>query len=119
MTFGERLKKARKSKGLTQKELAEIVGIAKTTLGNYEINFREPNLLIFGKLVEVLDADANELLGRKKSDTYYSKDESGLISLYREMNQEGQEKIIDYIDDLKTSQKYKKDTPTGALSKEA
>lgn len=35
-SFSERLKELRKEAGLTQKELAEIVGVTRNTLTNYE-----------------------------------------------------------------------------------
>ena len=36
MTFGEKLKKHRKEKGMTQKQLAEAIGVGATTIINYE-----------------------------------------------------------------------------------
>jgi transcriptional regulator with XRE-family HTH domain len=40
-----------------------------------------------------------------------SEDEQRLLSLYRELNQEGQEKLIDYADDMVRSGKYIKSDP--------
>lgn len=44
-----------------------------------------------------------------------SKDEQQLLSLYRELNDEGREKLIDYADDLVTSGKYIKTDPSGLV----
>jgi len=46
-------------------------------------------------------------------------DEAKLIDCYRSVNEEGQEKIADYADDILSSGKYKKDTSYGVLRKEA
>ena len=44
--FSERLKELRLSSGLTQKEVAEKVGLTKNALGNFEAGIREPSLNI-------------------------------------------------------------------------
>ena len=62
MSFGERLRTARKSKGYTQEQLAEIIGVAKSTLTGYERGNREPNVLKIHALAKALDVDANFLL---------------------------------------------------------
>lgn len=41
MTFGDRLKEARNKKHLTQEQLANELGIAKSTLAGYEKGNRE------------------------------------------------------------------------------
>ncbi|MBR2382018.1 MAG: helix-turn-helix domain-containing protein [Clostridia bacterium] len=42
--FGKKLKTLRKNKGLTQVELAEILGLSRPTISNYEVNRRSPSL---------------------------------------------------------------------------
>ena len=44
MTFGQRLKKVRKERGITQKTLADIVGTTRETISKYELDEREPPL---------------------------------------------------------------------------
>lgn len=63
MTFGERLALARKEKGYTQEQLASLIGIAKSTLTGYEKGNREPDILKIKKIVDILDIDADYLLG--------------------------------------------------------
>jgi len=63
VTFGEKLAQARKRKGLTQKEVAAIIGIAKSTLTGYEKGTREPNLLRIKQLIKILDIDSDYLFG--------------------------------------------------------
>lgn len=59
--FAARLKCARKSARLTQKELAEASGISLNTLINYENARREPNLTTIQRLIHILGISADKL----------------------------------------------------------
>jgi len=61
--FNENLQKARERRGLTQKEVAEGIGVAKSTYSLYESGNREPNVQTIKKIAGVLDVSADELLG--------------------------------------------------------
>lgn len=67
--IGDRIRRLRKQKGLTQQELAEKVGMEYTMIGRVEQGVR--NLTIEGilKVAEALDADANYILAQKKKKT--------------------------------------------------
>ena len=45
----------------------------------------------------------------------FPQDEQRLLDLYRALNEEGQEKLVDYADDLVTSGKYIKSNPAGMV----
>lgn len=66
-TFGERLKEARKKQGLTQEQLAQKIGVAKSTLTGYEKDNREPDLFKIKKILEVLNVDSDYLLGIERN----------------------------------------------------
>lgn len=61
MAFNERLKEARIASGLTQKQLAEKLGIAGTTVTGYEKGNSEPNVNTIGKIMDILQVNANFL----------------------------------------------------------
>ncbi|OLA69809.1 MAG: hypothetical protein BHW52_07000 [Ruminococcus sp. 37_24] len=61
MSIGSRIKQRREELGLTQPELAKLVGISKGSIGNYESNVSSPNEKILFKLFEILKCDANFL----------------------------------------------------------
>lgn len=67
--FNENLKKAREHKGYTQKEMAEQIGVAKSTYSLYESGGREPNVLTIKKIADLLNVSADELLGIDDSNT--------------------------------------------------
>jgi putative transcriptional regulator len=55
----EKLIYARKFKGLTQEELAEMMACQKTTVSNWENGYSTPTLADAFKLAELLDTDVN------------------------------------------------------------
>lgn len=61
MTFSDRLKEARIAIGLTQEQVADKLGVAKSTLAGYEKGNREPSIPTVQKIMEVLAVDANYL----------------------------------------------------------
>ena len=60
--FPERLKEARKAKKLTQKELAEKLGITENNIGHYENGRNKPPFEIILKLCKELNVSADWLL---------------------------------------------------------
>lgn len=63
MKFGEKLREARLKKGLSQAKLAEMTGVAKRTLINYENNGILPKQKdTYFILAKALEIDANVLM---------------------------------------------------------
>lgn len=60
----ERLKLERQQKGLTQKQLGQLVGVSAVAICGYEGGTKEPSLKTFHRLVEVLNTSSDYLLGR-------------------------------------------------------
>ena len=61
--FTERLKVARNSKDLTQKAVADYLGIIKQAYQKYEYGEREPSFDNLTKLCRLLEVSADWLLG--------------------------------------------------------
>lgn len=51
--IGKKLKQLRKSKGMTQEQVAEKVDITRSTISNYEIGRRTPHLKDLSALADV------------------------------------------------------------------
>lgn len=62
MAFADNLKLAREAKGLTQTELAEMVGVSQATIAQYELGTRFPLIVIAVNLEEVLGVTCKELV---------------------------------------------------------
>lgn len=63
MNFGERLKKLRLENGLTQLQLAAMLGISKSNISKYESGNVEPNLDIISKTATHFNVSSDYLLG--------------------------------------------------------
>jgi len=65
-SFGTRLKALRKQKKLTQKKLAQDLGLAQTTIANYEGNLRLPGYDILNTLAKIFDVSIDFLIDGEK-----------------------------------------------------
>ena len=71
--FSENLRLIRFQKGLSQKAVAELIGVAQSTYSLYEKGEREPNIDKIAKISVVLDVTSDELLGiEQKQDENYA-----------------------------------------------
>ena len=73
--FKERLKELRKSKGLSQKQLAEKTGISVHTINSYESGRRDPNTKNLQILQDFFQVSQGFLLGDLKSDDFFKDQE--------------------------------------------
>lgn len=62
--FSERLTQLRNERGLTQKELSEILFIDRSTYAQYEIGRREPDFATLSKFADYFLVSTDYLLGR-------------------------------------------------------
>lgn len=74
--FKERLKELRKSKGLSQKQLAEKTGISVHTINSYESGRRDPNTKNLQILQDFFQVSQGFLLGELKSDDFFKDQEA-------------------------------------------
>ena len=63
MAFKDVLKQLRRSRGMTQKDLAIQIGISQNAISMYETGRREPDMRLLAAMGEALDVDMNALLG--------------------------------------------------------
>ena len=61
--FNENLREARLRKKLTQQQVADRLGIAKSTYCQYETGASEPNVLRLKELAKILETTGDALLG--------------------------------------------------------
>lgn len=59
--FGENVRKARRSKNLTQEKLADKAGLHFTYIGQIERGLRNPSLINIHKLVKALDIPISQI----------------------------------------------------------
>lgn len=103
MPFNERLKEARIAAGYTQEQVAEKIGIAKSTLAGYEIGSREPSIPTVEKIMKVLSVDANFLYQDgidNSSMSYFSPEEQDHIKKYRSLDSLDKKAVDGLLDTL-------------------
>ena len=61
MQTGELIKQQRKLKGLTQKQLADMLGVSEPSIRLYELGKRTPSEAIVQRIAEALDISAEAL----------------------------------------------------------
>ena len=62
--IGEKLRKLREEIGITQTELAKHLKCSPKIISNYELNKREPDLLMIKKLCDYFNISADYIIGR-------------------------------------------------------
>lgn len=65
LLVAEKIKNQRKAAGLTQKQLAEKVGLSEPAIRMYELGKREPNAAVLAKIGKALDVAPESLRGVK------------------------------------------------------
>ncbi len=123
MEFSEVLKALRKEKGISQQELANIVGIKLSSIGMYEIGARMPSYEVLDRLAEYFNVDVSTLLGRKQINPNTNKDFAQWMC--SQLTDVGKEKLERYLMMLATDpdnidpNKFVKDVFIDNLSPEA
>ena len=137
MLTGEKIKKTRKQKKMTQKQLGELCGIADSNIRKYENGKQNPKFETLAKIAKALDVSIIELLDnddalrkiakdvtqdhitrttdiintavKRRIETYSPDEEKEyLLANYDSVNTEGKEKILAYSEDIASSDKYRK-----------
>lgn len=70
-TFGQRLSRIRKEKGMTQEDIAKRITISPQAVSKWENDISSPDILILSNLADILGVSVDELLGREGSSTVH------------------------------------------------
>ena len=63
MSIGNKIENLRKKKKMSQEKLADLLGISRQTLSNYENDITSPDLNQSKKICEIFDVSLDELIG--------------------------------------------------------
>ena len=67
-TFGQRLSRIRKEKGLTQEDIAKRIIISPQAVSKWENDISSPDILVLSSLADILGVSVDVLLGREESE---------------------------------------------------
>lgn len=137
--FQNIFKRLRNSCGLTQAEIAEKLGISRSTIGMYETGAREPDFDTLEKIADFFNVDIDYLLGRTAKTTllpesvgqYYLNNETReiaqevfknpelrslfhgeqkrLLDNYGQLSDTNKKKVVNYSDNLLAIQRMEEE----------
>ncbi len=113
----DKIKQQRLHLGLTMLDVSKIVGVSEATISRWEsgdiANMKRDKIVLLAKALQVSpniimgwgeDSD-NDLINN-----ILTKDQQLLINRYQQLNEKGQQKLLEYADDLVSSSKYQTET---------
>lgn len=103
MGFSEQLKTYRKKKNYTQQQIAEMLGLTKSTYSLYESGKVEPNVERIRKLTNILETSSDILLETGFEEI--TQEEKSLIATIRKLSEEDQRELQNFIDFKKSQNK--------------
>ncbi|MBQ6899093.1 MAG: helix-turn-helix domain-containing protein [Clostridia bacterium] len=88
MLISERIKAARKECKLTQQQVADILGLDRSTYSYYELGHLKPSVEVVVKLCAIFNADIGWLTGADRADDTLNSPDYGieLIKAAKEQN---------------------------------
>lgn len=113
--FAERLKELRKKSGVTQEQLATIIGVERSSIGKYEGKNRViPSDDVKYKIAQFFDVTVDYLLGytdvpMQLCTDELTKEENEIVSMYRELTEAGRGLVLDYMRLILSKQEYRKE----------
>ena len=97
MSFGTRLRDKRKELGITQPQLAKILGVSQSSIGSWETDTNSPRATLLYDLFDILHCDANYLFQDETRELYKDKATPGefenIIKKYRLLDEHGKEMV--------------------------
>ena len=91
MGIGERIKLARKQKGITQEELGEMLGISGNAVIHYEKGRRTPNASVINQISKALGVTGDWLL---ETEYAYEKETEQLVRIFKSLSEEGKRMLL-------------------------
>lgn len=121
MLIGNRIKTLRTQSHMTQRELAQKIGLTPKMISFYEKSERIPPADIIIKFVDIFNVSADYLLGLSNSPDakevihgeQLSIEEKEIVDAYRAMNTDGKRILLGKALDLKLSTGFNQDRKKG------
>lgn len=116
--FGEQLKAKRKELKLTQKEVAERMGITPQAYAKYEKAAYAPRSITVSKIAKAFDMEPEELLLHWKSPNMFAQEDPE-FDLYiertvQQLTADGKGRLLQYAKDLLGNPRFRREDPEDA-----
>ena len=102
MSFGERLRRKREELGMSRAELADRLGVSRSTIGNYETGVSAPKEEVLLRLFDALGVDPNYLYrdSFRAPAELFNAEERRLLEKFRRLSLTGRQTVYALVDSL-------------------
>lgn len=112
MSFAEQLKRARIAQGLTQQQVADLMGITNSTYCGYETGKRQPDVAKIKQLASALNTSGDVLLetgfaSEREADGLESAKLNEALEIFKTLRPEFQDYALEQIKKLSELQEKK------------
>lgn len=63
--FAKKIRKLRMSRNMSQKDLADLLNVDRTTVAEWETKDRMPDVFLLIRMADIFDTTLDELVGRE------------------------------------------------------
>ncbi len=120
--FWEKFNTLCKTSDKSEAFVAKEIGASNSLTSKWK-NGTLPSFKMLINIADYFDCSVDYLLGRETDDFassgVISEQEKTLLNSFRQLNEQGREKCIDYLDDLIDTEKYKKHSKSKLVEKQA
>lgn len=123
--FSENLIKYMKKTKTSRADLAKLLDVSVTSVANWINGLKTPRMDKVDKMCSFFRIRRSDLIEDHSqsseplsSSTALNEPEEKLLTHYRNLNEEGQEKLVEYAEDLEASGRYIKNNEFGILQEE-
>lgn len=115
MTIGESIREARLKKGWTQKQLGDKCNMADSAIRRYESDRGNPTIETLKRIAAALEVDPFSLMDFDMAtaalEARINDRTKCILTAFDQLNDEGQSKAVERVEELTEIPKYKKDPP--------
>lgn len=102
MPIGRNIRKYRTLANLTQKQLADMIGVNRTAVTQWETGYSTPLVGNVKAMAKIFNVDVADLM----SDEIAEIRDTSIAYYMNKLNAEGQEKVLQYLKDISEMPKY-------------
>ena len=114
MNIAEKIKKIRKSKGLSQQNIADIISMNRVQYTRIETSKSDPTITTLNKIAKALEVELIDLLSEQDSFDIDSKNKTLVekLRLIEQLNEEQKNSIYTIIDTAVSNKRFKDNLAT-------
>jgi len=108
-TIGTRIKSKREEMGISQKDLADMIGVTPAAVSQFEKGVKKPSSSVLATISRQLGVSTDYLFGAAdRKELFLSGDIAAAFRDFEKLDNEDRETILDHIKYLKSKSKRKK-----------